>query len=55
MPTIGLRTIELAHESGFSGIAVEARKTIIMDRESLIDRCNKYGMFIIGIEGKDGV
>ena len=55
MPTIGLRTIELAHLSGFRGIAVEASKTIIMDKVRVIEFCNQYEMFIIGIEEKNGI
>jgi UDP-2,3-diacylglucosamine hydrolase len=53
MPTIGLKTIELAHQSGFKGVAVEAAKSIIMDKQRVIELCNRYGMFLIGIEEKD--
>ena len=49
MPTIGLSTVEHIKRSGFKGIAVEAGKTIILDRESVVNACNRYGLFIMGV------
>ncbi|MCM1324478.1 MAG: UDP-2,3-diacylglucosamine diphosphatase LpxI [Acetobacter sp.] len=49
LPTIGTKTIENAHLSGFKGIAVHAGNTLIVNEEEVIKLANKYGMFIKGI------
>ena len=50
LPTIGTRTVENAHKSGFKGIAVHAGNTLIVNEKEVINLANKYGMFIVGIE-----
>ncbi len=49
LPTIGTRTVENAHNSGFKGIAVHAGNTLIVNEAEVIKLANKYGMFIKGI------
>ena len=49
LPTIGTRTIENAHQSGFKGIVIHAGNTLIVNEPEVIKLANKYGMFIIGI------
>ena len=48
LPTIGPKTIELAHESGLSGIAISSGSTIILEKESTIKLANEFGIFIYG-------
>lgn len=48
-PTIGPRTVALAAEAGLRGIAVEADATIVLDREEVIDRADRAGMFVVGL------
>lgn len=55
MPTIGIKTIELCHQSGFKGIAVEMGKTIIMDRHRVIEMCNQYKLFLVGTESSNDI
>lgn len=50
MPTIGPVTIENLHKAGFRGVAVEAGRTLILDRARVIAMCNAYGLFVMGIE-----
>jgi len=50
MPTIGVSTIELAYKSGLKGIGVEANKTMIVNRDLVIQKCNDYGLFIMGLK-----
>ena len=50
LPTIGTRTVENAHSSGFKGIAVHAGNALIVNEPDVIALANKYGMFIKGIE-----
>ena len=49
LPTIGPRTIENAHKSGFRGIAIHTGNTLIVNEEEVIKLANKYKMFIKGI------
>lgn len=49
LPTIGTRTVENAHNSGFKGIAVHAGNTLIVNEPEVIKLADKYGMFIKGI------
>ena len=48
-PTIGLRTIQLAAETGLLGIAVEAHATIVLDRQEVIRAADRAGLFVIGV------
>lgn len=48
-PTIGPRTVALAAEVGLCGIAVEADVTIVLDRQEVIHRADRAGMFVVGI------
>lgn len=52
MPTIGLHTVQKAHECGYVGIAVEAGKTLVADRESLVSFADQHKIFVIGLEIK---
>jgi len=47
--TIGLRTVELAAETGLLGIAVEAEATIILDRQQVIRAADRAGLFVVGV------
>jgi len=48
-PTIGLRTILLAAETGLRGIAVEADATIVLDRDEVIRTADHAGLFLVGV------
>jgi hypothetical protein len=48
-PTIGLRTVLLAAETGLRGIAVEANATIVLDRDEVIRAADRAGLFLIGV------
>ena len=49
LPTIGIRTVENAHKSGFKGIAVHAGNALIVNEPEVIKLADKYKMFIKGI------
>lgn len=49
LPAIGLTTIETVYEAGFSGIAIEAGGSLILDREHVVARANELGLFLIGV------
>jgi len=48
-PTIGPQTVTFAAEAGLRGIAVEAGATIIVDRDEVVDRADRAGLFVFGI------
>ncbi len=53
LPTIGLKTLENAKNSGLRGVAVHAGNALIVDEKNVIDYANKEGLFIIGINPAD--
>ena len=52
VPTIGLRTIEQLHRAGGSAIAIEAGKTIFVDREATLRRANELGIAIASLHAE---
>ena len=51
LPTIGLQTIDRMKRAGGKAIAIEAKKTIIVDRVELIQTADRAGISIISIAG----
>lgn len=49
MPSIGPRTIEKLHEGGFVGVAIEAGAGLIIQKEKLLAKADKYGIFVLGV------
>ena len=49
LPTMGLETVQLAAEHGFSGIAIEAGHSLFVDKERAIAAADAANLFIIGI------
>lgn len=49
LPTIGPDTIEKVAQCGFSGIAVQASASIILDRQTVISKADALGLFIVGV------
>ena len=50
-PTIGLRTVLLAAETGLCGIAIEANATIVLDHDEVIRAADRTGLFLVGVGG----
>ncbi len=50
LPTIGLKTVQNVVRSGFSGIAIQAEKTIFLEQEQAIALANQHNVFIIGFK-----
>ena len=53
LPTIGIKTLQNAKNSGLRGVAVHAGNALIVDEKNVIDYANKEGLFIIGINPAD--
>ncbi|TNE36642.1 MAG: DUF1009 domain-containing protein [Alphaproteobacteria bacterium] len=52
LPTIGVRTIELANAAGLAGVAVAAGAALILDRDEVVETANRLGLFLFGIDGE---
>ena len=50
LPTIGVQTVINVYEAGLRGIAVQAGKTLIADRNAVIAKADELGIFIVGIK-----
>lgn len=50
VPTIGVGTIRTIHESGGRVLAIEARKTIILDEAQTIAAAEQYGIVVVALE-----
>lgn len=48
LPTIGVETVERLAEQGFSGVAVEAGASLILNRREVARRADALGVFVIG-------
>ena len=53
LPSAGLSTIRNAKDAGLSGIALEAGRSLLLDRQEVIDFADSHGMFVTGIDPDD--
>lgn len=49
LPTIGLKTIENAHQVGLSGIVLHANHVILTDRKAITEYADRCKIFVVGI------
>ena len=49
LPTVGVKTLENMHEAGMTCLAVEAKKTLIMEPEKFFALADKYKIAVIGV------
>lgn len=55
LPTIGVMTVEKAHDAGLRGIAIHAGNALIVNEEQVLQRADAYKMFVVGINPGDFV
>ena len=48
LPVLGVRTVENAANAGLAGIAVEAGRSVIVDRQSVVQAADSAGLFLFG-------
>jgi DUF1009 family protein len=53
VPTVGVQTIENLNKARAKILAIEADKTIVIDREKVIELANSYGMIIVAVKNND--
>jgi len=49
VPVVGLDTIPVMRETGATALAVEAGRTLMLDREKMLEAANEAGIAIVGI------
>jgi len=50
LPTIGLDTVKACQAAGLRGIAVEAGRSLCLERDAVIAAANAAGIFVIGLK-----
>jgi hypothetical protein len=50
VPVVGLETVPTMRETGATALAVEAGRTLMLDREAMIAAANEAGIAIFGVE-----
>ncbi|PHR24736.1 MAG: hypothetical protein COA37_02985 [Hoeflea sp.] len=50
LPSIGVQTVIKAQAAGLSGIALEAGRALVLEREQVIAEADRLGLFVIGID-----
>ncbi len=46
MPVIGVETVKNAADVGLAGIALEAGRSLIMDKRAVVDAADRLGLFV---------
>jgi DUF1009 family protein len=49
LPTIGPRTVTRAAAAGLRGVAVEAGRALVLDRDAVVEAADRTGLFVYGI------
>jgi DUF1009 family protein len=50
VPVIGVPTVGVMKKAGVTAMAIEARKTLMIDREDLLRESNAAGIVIVAVE-----
>jgi len=53
VPVVGVETIAVMRETGTTALALDAARTLMLDREEMIERANESDITIAGYEAKD--
>jgi hypothetical protein len=48
VPVAGLETINVMKETGTTLLAIDAGRTLLLDRVPMLDRANQFGISIVG-------
>lgn len=51
LPSIGPDTMRQVHAAGLSGVAVEAGRSLMLDKEQTLALADQFGLFVVGFEG----
>lgn len=51
VPAVGVETIRVLHEVGGSALAVEAGKTILLEKETMLEEADRAGIAVVALSG----
>jgi len=51
VPAVGPDTLETMHSCGCTLLAIEATKTLIIERQRFLELANRYGISVYGVDG----
>lgn len=55
LPSVGPDTVIRAHAAGLAGIAIEAGRALVLERQRVVAEADRLGLFVTGIRpGKEG-
>ena len=49
VPVVGLETIPVMRETGTTALAVEAGRTLMLDKERMLEAANEAGIAVVGL------
>jgi DUF1009 family protein len=49
LPAIGVDTVAQARAAGLAGIALEAGRTLLIDRAAIASAADEAGLFVVGV------
>ncbi|MBL8700532.1 MAG: UDP-2,3-diacylglucosamine diphosphatase LpxI [Alphaproteobacteria bacterium] len=52
LPTVGVTTVERVARAGFAGIAIEAGRSLLVDRAAVAAAADAAGLFVVGCPGR---
>lgn len=53
VPVVGPRTLEIGRDCGVTAIAVDANRTLLVEKDSFLQRCDELGMTVVGVVGTE--
>jgi len=53
VPVVGVETVAVMRETGTTALALDAARTLMLDRDEMIERANESDITIAGYEAKD--
>ncbi len=53
VPVAGLATIDVMRETGTTALAVDAGRTLLLDKDEMLGRANEAGIAIVGGEPEE--
>lgn len=53
VPVVGLPTLEVMKKANATALSIEARRTLIFDREEFVRRANDFGIAVVAAESAD--
>ena len=50
LPSMGPDTVRNAHGAGLAGIALDAGRSFVLDRDEVVREADRLGLFVVGID-----